>query len=755
MMIIFLYLISKNFSQNPNSQINNQSQSINIFTSKKPSSPLLSILLLILATPGYSLAQVNTSSSPQTSYKITVNSNQDNQVNPDNFLTLREAILFINGELTLNQLSPSEKNQIKTLPNNQPSIIGFNLPDSETTIQLQTILPTISRPNLIIDGTTQPGYNPATTVKNAIPNVEGSIARPLISITPAANTEIFRGLTITADNITIRGLSLSGFTSRHQTTATTPPADIFITSASTNFAPRSIANNPNTPIHSQPPRNVIIEHNWLGITPDEKMPDTTSAFGVSVFNGIDTIIRNNRISHHDGSGIITGINAEGTQIKENMIIGNGIAGMPDAIRLEGKVNRTLIQGNLMCGNDGSGIFLFKPDGAVKIQHNQIKYNGRRLRRAAIYLMGNDHQVLNNEISHQTAAGVVVTAFPNGGSFTNGASIRNVIENNQFANLEGLSIDLNTRGHVDVQDFQRGDGKNPPRTSPNRRLDTGNAAINAPEFLSREFFQINNQVAIDGTTEPNSQVHIYQVRHHALHRIITLVQADDKGKFTAKFTGLQPGDIISAIATHPDFGTSEPADYAMIRSLENSANTININPDLNEPLTPDTIPNCLTQLQPPEPPQPTPELPPELPPEPPQPIRIRVPTNIHFALDRDFISQESGKVLDQIADVLKQYPTIVIELQGHTDSRASDAYNMDLARRRARNARNYLIKQGIPPERMTIRSFGERKLKTPGRDRLEHARNRRVEAIFLDTRGIDIILEEQEQDLQLEGKKNNL
>ncbi|NJL10005.1 MAG: OmpA family protein [Calothrix sp. SM1_7_51] len=72
--------------------------------------------------------------------------------------------------------------------------------------------------------------------------------------------------------------------------------------------------------------------------------------------------------------------------------------------------------------------------------------------------------------------------------------------------------------------------------------------------------------------------------------------------------------------------------------------------------------------------------------------------MHFALDKDNISPASTKVLDAIAEVLQQYPSIRIELQGHTDSRASDAYNRDLASRRALNSRNYLIQKGVAPEK---------------------------------------------------------
>jgi outer membrane protein OmpA-like peptidoglycan-associated protein len=677
------------------------------------------LLLLCLLLPA--------TAQTQNPLKITINSNKD-EIKPDENLTLREAIALTNNTLTIDKLTPSEKSQ--TQPTSTNSRIEFNLPPEQTTIQLTEILPALTSPGTIIDGTTQPGYN-TTQPANPLP------APPVITITPAPGKEILRGLSIVADNITIRGLSLYGFTSKHQITAI-PPADIFIASS-------DITN------HTNPPKNVIIEKNWLGITPDEKMPETTSAFGVSVFNAIGTVIKNNRISYHDGSAIITGFRGEETQIIENAIIANGLAGMPDAIRLDGKVNKSEIRANLVCANDGSGVFLFKPEGAVEIKDNDIRYNGRRLRRAAIYLMGSDHKVSNNKITNQAGSGVVVTAFPSNGSFNQGASVRNLIENNRFAQLEGLSIDLNTVGNVEVQDFQRGDGKNPKRNSENRRLDTGNAAINSPEFLSKEFLNLNGKIYIDGIAEPGSEVQIYKVAKGALNEVITSVKADDKGKFAATLENLQPGEIISAIATHPEYGTSEPADSALVTStnpeemvqVRKKVELIENQDELANPKR--EIPNCTT----PKPPELTPELPVEPTPEPPpKAIRLRVPNNIHYALDKHFISAESGKVLDKIVAVLQQYPTILIELQGHTDSRASDTYNQDLAFRRARNARNYLIKKGIAPERMTIRSFGERKLKTPGRGRVEHAYNRRVEVMFFDISGVEIILEQQDDDLQI-------
>jgi hypothetical protein len=169
------------------------------------------------------------------------------------------------------------------------------------------------------------------------------------------------------------------------------------------------------------------------------------------------------------------VRGENTLIQENIIVGNGIAGMPDALRIEGVVSNSQITSNLICANDGAGVYLFKPDGNIQIRDNRIIYNGRRLRRAAVFLTGSNHQVTGNEISYQTGPGVVVSAFPQ--------TERNIIQNNSFAALEGLSIDLNAQRNLGVSEWQRGDGPNAKRNSGNRRLDTGNAALPGNFYLA--------------------------------------------------------------------------------------------------------------------------------------------------------------------------------------------------------------------------------------------------------------------------------
>ncbi|MBW4473786.1 MAG: OmpA family protein [Stenomitos rutilans HA7619-LM2] len=731
----------------------------------------VSVMAAALLVSGAHLSLAQTPTVPaSSSVRVTVNSDQDG-VQADEFLTLREAIAIVNGTLPLDKLSPTEQAQVETLTGDARSQIAFKLPQGQTTIRLVDVLPALQRPGLVIDGTTQPGYQADKSAINELP-----MPVPVVAIVPADGKEVFRGLTVAADGITIRGLSLYGFTSTHQATASTPPADIFITH---RLPPPDISKRP-TPANfapyykdDVPAQNVVIENNWLGIAPTIRESGVgsrelgvgtnstlstqnlelgaqsapRSAFGVSVFSGMGTTVRRNWIADHDGSAIITSVHAENLQITENVIIGNGVAGMPDAIRLEGAVNQSQVTGNLICANDGSGVYLFKPSGAVAIKDNQIIFNGRRLRRAAVYLMGSNHQVTGNQIRYQTGPGVVVAAYP--------PSHQNQIEANRFSNLEGLSIDLVTQqgtgvyGYADpvipagtgVYDYQRGDGVNPPRDTPNRRQETGNGAINAPQFASKEFFILDAAAAkpsvqVSGKADPGSKVELYQVMGQAdgigaLSEPIATTETDAKGNFSTSIA-VAPGQQISAIATDPRYGTSEPARLAVVRSL---LPYVSPAPPTPQPLT--SPPRCTTPVaqQPP-----VPEPPPKV-------VRLTVPRNIHFALDKSTIIPATAKVLDRIAQVLVENPYILVTIEGHTDPRATDAYNLALGERRAIAARNYLLRRGIAPERMTIRSLGERRPIAGGNTRLDYARDRRAEFIYRDARDIEVII--QEQDLQIE------
>jgi outer membrane protein OmpA-like peptidoglycan-associated protein len=669
------------------------------------------------------------------SLQITVNSNLD-QVKPDEFLTLREAITIVNGQISLDELSPAERGLVQLNPDDRfKSVradidryqIQFKLTPNQSRIVLNTELPAIVRPKVKIDGGKSTTF---ATIQNL------SFDRPGVEIIPAPGRQINRGLSLMADDLTITGLSIHGFqVGNSASTQNIPGADIFI----------GTSNYPN--LDNRPaPQRILIENNWLGIQADRSIPDRTSDFGVYVFNSEGTTIRHNAIAHHSASGIISQVNANNLLVTDNAIFANGQAGMPDAIRLEGNLANNQIQGNLICGNDGSGVFVFKPaSGSVKITNNQIQSNGRRLRRAAVHLMGEDHQVSNNAIEFQNGSGVSVTAFPHNNTVS---SLRNLITNNRFQKIEGLSIDLIADRNEGVEDFQTGDGINPPRNSENRRIDTGNGAINAPRFLAREFYLINDRVNLDGAADPGTEVEIYQVNpdgnnNGPLSQLLTKVTADKLGNFQATLPNLAPGSSLSAIASDRRYGTSEPAENVLVvrPGVATTATT-------SYPIPADCtlVPPAIASSpvgSPPE--QPVPSVPTT----PPAITKISIPRNVHFALDKSSISPTSIPVLTEIVRVLKTNPYISVDLAGHTDPRAPQAYNQALGLRRAISIRNYLRKQGISPQRMTIRSLGFSKRQSNERGVQPYALDRRVEFEYRDLRGGELEVIDTLDDLQPE------
>ena len=112
-------------------------------------------------------------------------------------------------------------------------------------------------------------------------------------------------------------------------------------------------------------------------------------------------------------------------------------------------------------------------------------------------------------------------------------------------------------------------------------------------------------------------------------------------------------------------------------------------------------------------------------------KIRFP-RIHFDFDKHNLRTEAPKSLDTVLAILQQYPTIIVAVEGHTDSIGTDAYNMGLGLRRAHAARNYLIERGIPPYRLRPYSYGERKPWRPNDTPYNRFLNRRTEFRVLES-----------------------
>jgi outer membrane protein OmpA-like peptidoglycan-associated protein len=80
-------------------------------------------------------------------------------------------------------------------------------------------------------------------------------------------------------------------------------------------------------------------------------------------------------------------------------------------------------------------------------------------------------------------------------------------------------------------------------------------------------------------------------------------------------------------------------------------------------------------------------------------------------------------------VLNEYPDTDIELQGHTDSRGSEAYNQTLSERRAGAVSSYLASRGINNTRLSTKGFGETMPKYDNDSEEGRAQNRRVEFLI--------------------------
>ena len=106
--------------------------------------------------------------------------------------------------------------------------------------------------------------------------------------------------------------------------------------------------------------------------------------------------------------------------------------------------------------------------------------------------------------------------------------------------------------------------------------------------------------------------------------------------------------------------------------------------------------------------------------------IRITQTIHFEFNRAVIRPESFGILNTVATVLRDFPTITIEIGGHTDSRGNDAYNLRLSDERAASVRTYLLQQGTDTSRMTSRGYGETRPIESNRTSTGRAANRRVE-----------------------------
>lgn len=100
-------------------------------------------------------------------------------------------------------------------------------------------------------------------------------------------------------------------------------------------------------------------------------------------------------------------------------------------------------------------------------------------------------------------------------------------------------------------------------------------------------------------------------------------------------------------------------------------------------------------------------------------------DLHFEFDRWELTPEARRSLDELAAAMKAYPRLHLLIEGHADERGTSEYNLALGARRAESARDYLVSQGIEPNRLETSSFGEERPVDPAHNELAWALNRRA------------------------------
>ena len=100
-------------------------------------------------------------------------------------------------------------------------------------------------------------------------------------------------------------------------------------------------------------------------------------------------------------------------------------------------------------------------------------------------------------------------------------------------------------------------------------------------------------------------------------------------------------------------------------------------------------------------------------------------NIYFEFDKNTLLQQSYKELLNLIELLREYPKMKIEIQGHTDNQGSASYNQRLSEQRAKAVVDYLISHGIEAKRLGYKGYGKENPIADNSTEEGRATNRRV------------------------------
>lgn len=117
-------------------------------------------------------------------------------------------------------------------------------------------------------------------------------------------------------------------------------------------------------------------------------------------------------------------------------------------------------------------------------------------------------------------------------------------------------------------------------------------------------------------------------------------------------------------------------------------------------------------------------------------RIEELGNVYFDLNSSVVNRKSKAVLDDLAGVLEEIPTLKLKITSHTDSRGTSMYNDWLSQRRVDKTKAYLLSKGVSEDKLLTEAYGERNLLNECNDGTycpedKHAVNRRSEFVIIE------------------------
>ena len=101
-------------------------------------------------------------------------------------------------------------------------------------------------------------------------------------------------------------------------------------------------------------------------------------------------------------------------------------------------------------------------------------------------------------------------------------------------------------------------------------------------------------------------------------------------------------------------------------------------------------------------------------------------NLNFEFGKAEIKKESLPYLDTLADTMLKAKNWKLDIEGHTDDKGGDEFNMKLSQSRADSVKKYLVSKGISADVITAKGFGETKPLVPNDSDANREKNRRVE-----------------------------